>query len=111
MHGSQAYTSRVILAPEEELLALGRSQAAMVHYLDHGRVHTGDTRDTVEAAHEAWAADQRAGLSCPLLAATQDTVRDLNQRAPGIASTPPNNRAEARYLAIPRSAGLVSTTR
>ncbi|WP_141339645.1 AAA family ATPase, partial [Ornithinimicrobium kibberense] len=55
--------------------------AALEHYLDHGRVHAGDTGDMVEAAYEAWAADQQAGLSSLLLAATRDTVRELNQRA------------------------------
>ncbi len=34
-----------------------------------------------EAAHSAWSADQKAGLSSLLLAATRDTVRELNQRA------------------------------
>ena len=51
------------------------------HYLDRGRVHTGDTSDVVDAAYAAWAADQRAGRSSLLLAVTRDTVRELNQRA------------------------------
>src|SRR5690606_27215753 len=55
--------------------------AALDHYLDHGRVHTADTGDMVEAAYAAWAADQEAGLSSLMLAATRDTVRELNQRA------------------------------
>lgn len=55
--------------------------AALDHYLDHDRVHTGDTGDVVEAAYAAWAADQQAGRSSLLLAATRDTVRELNQRA------------------------------
>ncbi|OLT19579.1 hypothetical protein BJF81_08710 [Ornithinimicrobium sp. CNJ-824] len=55
--------------------------AALDHYLDHGRVRTGDTGDVVDAAYAAWAADQQAGLSSLLLAATRDTVRELNQRA------------------------------
>ncbi|MFK5634277.1 MobF family relaxase [Ornithinimicrobium sp. LYQ103] len=55
--------------------------AAVDHYLDRDRVHTGDTGDVVEAAYAAWAADQQAGLSSLLLAATRDTVRELNQRA------------------------------
>ncbi len=54
---------------------------ALDHYLDHDRVHTGDTGTVAEAAYAAWAADQQAGLSSLLLAATRDTVRDLNQRA------------------------------
>ncbi|WP_158288649.1 MobF family relaxase [Ornithinimicrobium flavum] len=55
--------------------------AALDHYLDYDRVHTGDTGDVMEAAFAAWKADQRAGLSSLLLAATRETVRDLNQRA------------------------------
>ncbi|SOC58170.1 MobF family relaxase [Ornithinimicrobium cerasi] len=55
--------------------------AALDHYLDHGRVHGGDTGDVVEAAYAAWAADKQAGLSSLLLAATRVTVRELNQRA------------------------------
>ncbi|GAA4884645.1 MobF family relaxase [Serinicoccus chungangensis] len=55
--------------------------AALDHYYDHDRVHIGDTGDTVEAAYTAWRADQRAGLSSLLLAATRETVRELNQRA------------------------------
>lgn len=55
--------------------------AALDHYLDHGHVHTGDTGDMVDAAYGAWAADQQAGLFSLLLAATRDTVRELNQRA------------------------------
>jgi conjugative relaxase-like TrwC/TraI family protein len=55
--------------------------AALDHYLDRDRVHAGDTGDVVEAAYAAWRADQQAGLSSLLLAATRDTVRRLNQRA------------------------------
>lgn len=55
--------------------------AALEHYLDRDRVHAGDTGDMVQAAYAAWRADQRAGLSSLLLAATRDTVRELNQRA------------------------------
>ncbi|WP_202879745.1 MobF family relaxase [Ornithinimicrobium pratense] len=55
--------------------------AALEHYLDHDRVHIGDTGNVVEAAYAAWAADQEAGLSSLLLAATRDTVCELNQRA------------------------------
>ncbi|QFG67338.1 MobF family relaxase [Ornithinimicrobium pratense] len=55
--------------------------AALDHYLDHGRVHTGDAGDVAEAAYGAWRADRQAGLSSLLLAATRDTVRELNQRA------------------------------
>jgi conjugative relaxase-like TrwC/TraI family protein len=55
--------------------------AALEHYLDRGRIHAGDAGAVTDAAYAAWAADQRDGLSSLLLAATRDTVRDLNQRA------------------------------
>src|SRR5699024_6754788 len=41
---------------------------ALDHYLDHDRVHTGDTGDVIETAFAAWRADQQAGLSTLLLA-------------------------------------------
>ncbi|MGD8199423.1 MobF family relaxase [Ornithinimicrobium sp. W1679] len=55
--------------------------AVLDHYHDHGRVHAGDTGEVVEAAYAAWNADQQVGLSSLLLAATRDTVCELNQRA------------------------------
>ncbi|GAA4883418.1 MobF family relaxase [Serinicoccus chungangensis] len=55
--------------------------AALDHYLDRDRVHTDDTADVADAAYAAWKADQQAGLSSLLLAATRDTVRELNHRA------------------------------
>ncbi|MFK5647991.1 MobF family relaxase [Ornithinimicrobium sp. LYQ121] len=55
--------------------------AGLEHYLDNGRVHTGDVATTAEAAYAAWKADQDAGWSSLLLAATRDTVRELNERA------------------------------
>ena len=55
--------------------------AALEHYLERGRVHTGDTADVVEGAYTAWRADQQAGMCSLLLAATRDAVRELNQRA------------------------------
>jgi len=55
--------------------------AALDHYLDNGRVHSGGTGDAVEAAYAAWKADQQGGVSSLMLAATRDTVRELNQRA------------------------------
>ncbi len=72
--------------------------AALDHYLDHGRVHTGDLGTATEAAYAAWKADQQAGLSSLLLAATRDTVRELNQRArTRTASTPPASRLDVRW--------------
>ena len=55
--------------------------AALNHYIDRDRIHTGDPAAATEAAYAAWAADQQAGMASLLLAATRDTVRELNQRA------------------------------
>ena len=55
--------------------------AGLEHYLKRDRVHIGDAGAMTEAAYAAWKADQEAGLSSLLLAATRDTVRDLNHRA------------------------------
>jgi conjugative relaxase-like TrwC/TraI family protein len=54
---------------------------ALGYYLDHNRIHGGDRTTTVEEAFGAWSADRAAGLDVVLLAATNDTVRDLNTRA------------------------------
>ncbi|WP_131105770.1 MobF family relaxase [Ornithinimicrobium sufpigmenti] len=55
--------------------------AGLEHYLERDRVHAGDTGAMTEAAYAAWRTDRQAGLSSLLLAATRDTVRDLNHRA------------------------------
>jgi hypothetical protein len=54
---------------------------ALGYYLDHNRIHGGDRTTTIEEAFAAWSADRAAGLDVVLLAATNDTVRDLNTRA------------------------------
>jgi hypothetical protein len=56
---------------------------ALGYYLDHNRIHGGDRATTIEEAFAAWSADRAAGLDVVLLAATNDTVRDLNIRARG----------------------------
>ncbi len=55
--------------------------SALDHYFDNGRVHAGDVATSAEAAYTAWTADQQEGKSSLLLAATRDTVRELNERA------------------------------
>lgn len=54
---------------------------ALDHYFDHDRVHAGDTGTATEAAYAAWKTDQQVGLASLLLAATRDTVRELNECA------------------------------
>ncbi|WP_246222588.1 MobF family relaxase [Phytoactinopolyspora limicola] len=50
-------------------------------YIEHGRVHSGDTEQAVDAAYDAWRADTAASLASLLIAANASTVRDLNTRA------------------------------
>ncbi len=54
---------------------------ALGYYLDHDRVHAGDRNTIIDTAFAAWRADVAAGRASVLLAATNDTVRDLNARA------------------------------
>jgi hypothetical protein len=70
--------------PEEAAATLAvraGDPAALSHYFDNGRVHSGDVGTSTEAAYAAWTADQQDGKSSLLLAATRDTVRELNERA------------------------------
>ncbi|WP_246211482.1 MobF family relaxase [Phytoactinopolyspora alkaliphila] len=50
-------------------------------YLEQGRVHDGSSEDMVDAAYQAWRADEGAGLRSVLIAADRLTVRELNERA------------------------------
>jgi hypothetical protein len=78
--------------------------AALEHYLEHGRVHVGDAGSATDHAFDAWRADVAAGRSSLLLAASRDTVRELNEQA----------RADrlARLAALPgREAVLADGTR
>jgi len=54
---------------------------ALGYYLDHDRVHSGNATGIAEQAIAAWSVDLAAGRSSILLAATNETVRDLNERA------------------------------
>ena len=70
--------------PEEAAATLGiRSgdPAALEHYLAQGRIHVGDAGSANDQAFDAWRADIAAGRSSLLLAASRDTVRELNERA------------------------------
>ncbi len=51
------------------------------YYLDHGRIHVGDTTTTADQAFAAWTADRAAGLDTLLIASTHAQVRELNLRA------------------------------
>jgi hypothetical protein len=55
--------------------------AALEHYLAQGRVHVGDAGSATDKAFDAWRADVTAGRSSLLLAASRDTVRELNEQA------------------------------
>ena len=54
---------------------------ALGFYLDHQRVHIGDTTTMAEDLFGAWATDRAAGRDSVMLAPTRDLVADLNQRA------------------------------
>jgi len=55
--------------------------AALTAYTDRGRIHDGDQDAMLEAAYQAWQADRGAGLRSVMIAATGETVAELNQRA------------------------------
>jgi conjugative relaxase-like TrwC/TraI family protein len=50
-------------------------------YTEHERIHEGDTDAMLDAAYTAWQHDRTAGLSTVMIAATSQTVAELNQRA------------------------------
>ncbi len=63
-------------------LALRRGDpTGLGHFLDHGRIHVGDTTTTADQAFAAWVADAAAGLDTLLIASTNAQVRELNLRA------------------------------
>jgi conjugative relaxase-like TrwC/TraI family protein len=70
--------------PDEAAATLGiRSgdPVALEHYLAQGRVHVGDAGSATDQAFDAWRGDVAAGRSSLLLAASRDTVRELNEQA------------------------------
>jgi conjugative relaxase-like TrwC/TraI family protein len=50
-------------------------------YEEHGRVHDGDQEQMLDAAYHAWRGDRDAGRRSVMIAATGETVAELNQRA------------------------------
>jgi len=55
--------------------------AALGYYLDHDRVHVGDTATCADAVFDAWARERAGGRDCLMLAPTRELVRELNLRA------------------------------
>lgn len=55
--------------------------AALGYYLDHDRVHVGDTETCVEAVFDSWTRETADGRDCLMLAPTRDLVAELNARA------------------------------
>src|SRR5690606_9674957 len=60
-------------------------------YLDHDRVHTGDTDTCLAEVLEAWRQEQAAGRECLMLAPTRELVARLNDaaRTARLATTTP----------------------
>ncbi|QSR29046.1 DNA primase [Nocardioides sp. S5] len=56
-------------------------RAALGFYLDHDRVHTGDTDTSLADVLAAWSREQSAGRECLMLAPTRDLVARLNHAA------------------------------
>lgn len=50
-------------------------------YRKHARIHVGELEDMLDSAYTAWQADRTAGQSSLMIAATAETVAELNQRA------------------------------
>ncbi|RAE30388.1 conjugal transfer protein, partial [Burkholderia multivorans] len=50
-------------------------------YLDHDRIHDGDTEAMTDAAYTAWRADRSQGRASVLIAETREDVTALNTRA------------------------------
>lgn len=85
-HGTTATLTELhrFVGPDEAAATLAvrdGDPAALDHYFDNGRIHSGEIGTSTEAAYAAWTADQQAGKTTLLLAATRDTVLELNERA------------------------------
>jgi len=61
--------------------------AALGFYLDHDRVHVGDTVTCADAVFDAWARERAGGRDCLMLAPTRELVRELNLRAQATRGT------------------------
>jgi conjugative relaxase-like TrwC/TraI family protein len=66
--------------PASLALRHGRT-GAIDAYQEHGRIVGGDQETITERAYQAWRADTAAGLAALLIADSNETVRELNQRA------------------------------
>jgi conjugative relaxase-like TrwC/TraI family protein len=55
--------------------------AALDAYAEHDRIHDGDADTMLDAAYNAWRTDREAGKASLMIAATGQTVAELNQRA------------------------------
>lgn len=55
--------------------------AALTAYQENGRVHGGDQGAMLGAVYQAWRTDRAAGLRSVMIAATGQTVAELNRRA------------------------------
>jgi conjugative relaxase-like TrwC/TraI family protein len=56
-------------------------RTALANYAEHDRIRSGDADQMADNAYTAWLADTHAGLTSVLIAADNDTVVELNQRA------------------------------
>ncbi|SDU16848.1 MobF family relaxase [Jiangella alkaliphila] len=62
--------------------SLRRGDASVLNtYQRHGRLHPGETDEVTDAAYRAWLADEAAGHTSLLIAASADAVRELAMRA------------------------------
>ncbi|CAN5318087.1 MAG: MobF family relaxase [Nocardioides sp.] len=66
---------------DASLLLREGDRAALGYYLDHDRIHVGDTATNLDAVLAAWQEERSVGHDCVMLAPTRDLVRELNQRA------------------------------
>lgn len=69
-------------AEAEASLALREGdRGAFGHYLDHERIHVGDSTTCLDDVFDAWQREQSSGRDCLMLAPTRELVRGLNDRA------------------------------
>ncbi len=84
-HGADRLHELVRFAdPAEAVASLDLREgdpAALGYYLDHNRVHVGDTNTCVDAVFDAWARETAGGRDCLMLAPTRELVTELNARA------------------------------
>jgi conjugative relaxase-like TrwC/TraI family protein len=66
---------------DASLMLRSGAYSAVTEYNSHGRLHHGTYLDMVDQAYLSWQADTKAGKASILIAADNDTVSMLNQRA------------------------------